>query len=171
MSLSLSSALWRATRHTQGHSRSISITDKLFKNSFPISSQCFIRPLSLTATRHRELKSKYADLKMPEESYFELVWSRAEQFKDRTAIVDGVTGRSLDYATAKAQSLAFGSELVRRGAAKDDVMAILLPNCVEYPLVFSGAAGAGVINTTLNPIYTPNEVRTKTRHVLVDFPS
>ena len=37
-------------------------------------------------------------------------------------------------------------------------MALLLPNCVEYPLVFAGAAGAGVILTTINPLYTSMEI-------------
>ena len=37
-------------------------------------------------------------------------------------------------------------------------LGIFLPNCIEYPLVFSGAARANVTTTTLNPAYTPREI-------------
>ncbi len=69
-----------------------------------------------------------------------------------------MTGRSLTFPESRSRSLALGSELVRRGALRGDVLAMLLPNCVEYPLVFSGANAAGVTLTTLNPIYTAAEV-------------
>ena len=33
-----------------------------------------------------------------------------------------------------------------------------MPNCVEYVLAFTGAAGVGMTTTTFNPAYTPAEV-------------
>ena len=33
-----------------------------------------------------------------------------------------------------------------------------MPNCVEYILAFTGAAGVGMTTTTFNPAYTPAEV-------------
>ncbi len=117
-----------------------------------------VRSISVSSRRHRVVKSKYADVEISDKSYFEFVWSGVHEFGDRTALVDGLTGRSLTYAESRARALSMGSELRRRGAEKGDVMAIFLPNCVEYPLIFSGANAAGVANTTLNPIYTPPEV-------------
>lgn len=38
---------------------------------------------------------------------------------------------------------------------KGDVIAVLLPNIPEYPIVILGAVRAGIICTTVNPIYTP----------------
>ena len=35
---------------------------------------------------------------------------------------------------------------------------MLLPNCVEYPIIFSGAASVNIPTTTMNPIYTPFEI-------------
>jgi acyl-CoA synthetase (AMP-forming)/AMP-acid ligase II len=44
------------------------------------------------------------------------------------------------------------------GAKKGDVMAMLLPNCIEYPMIFAAGPGIGVTITTLNPIYTAAEI-------------
>ena len=44
------------------------------------------------------------------------------------------------------------------GARKGDVMAILMPNNVEYPLAMCGASAVGVISTTINPTYTAGEI-------------
>ncbi len=129
---------------------SLSVTNVLFP-------RC-VRPLSVSPRRERVIRSKYADVRISDQSYFEFVWSRASEFGERPALVDAVTYRTLTYAESRAQSLSLASELSRRGAKRGDVMAILLPNCVEYPLVFSGANGAGLANTTLNPMYTPNEI-------------
>ena len=35
---------------------------------------------------------------------------------------------------------------------------VLLPNCVEYPVIICGALHAGVTVTTLNPGYTLSEI-------------
>ena len=42
-------------------------------------------------------------------------------------------------------------KLIRKGE-------IILPNCVEYPIVFAGAARSRVTTTTINPAYTPTEI-------------
>ena len=73
--------------------------------------------------------------------------------------VDGITGRSLTFSECRRQSGNFGANLQAAGAKKGDVIALFLPNCVEFPLLLAGAAAAGVAVTTLNPVYTPAEVR------------
>ena len=39
------------------------------------------------------------------------------------------------------------------------MVAALLPNMPEYPILFMGAAEAGLVLTTLNPLYTTGEIR------------
>lgn len=46
----------------------------------------------------------------------------------------------------------------RLGLKKDEVCALFLPTCTDYPFIFSGANLAGIIPTTINPIYLPTEV-------------
>ncbi len=72
--------------------------------------------------------------------------------------MDALTDRSVTYEECHTQCAAFAASLQEAGAQKDDVMAVFMPNLVEYPIVFIGASGAGVINTTLNPVYTAAEI-------------
>lgn len=39
-----------------------------------------------------------------------------------------------------------------------DTIAVCLPNCPEYPIILLSAIEAGMIATTLNPIYTAEEI-------------
>ena len=52
-----------------------------------------------------------------------------------------------------------GSGLLRSGAEPGEVVAALLPNIPEYPILFMAAAEAGLVLTTLNPVYTTGEIR------------
>ena len=44
------------------------------------------------------------------------------------------------------------------GAQKGQVLAMFLPNCMEFPIVFGGATNAGLPVTTMNPIYKSTEI-------------
>ena len=39
------------------------------------------------------------------------------------------------------------------------MVAALLPNMPEYPILFMAASEAGLVLTTLNPVYTTGEIR------------
>lgn len=48
--------------------------------------------------------------------------------------------------------------MVKRGFKKRDVLAIYLPNVPEYPIVFYGVGLIGGVATTVNPLYTAEEL-------------
>lgn len=52
----------------------------------------------------------------------------------------------------------FGSALVRMGFKRGEVMGLVLPNLPEFPIAMLGAAGIGMPVTTVNPIYTAEEI-------------
>lgn len=52
----------------------------------------------------------------------------------------------------------FGSSLVRMGFKRGEVLGLVLPNLPEFPIALLGAAGIGMPVTTVNPIYTPEEI-------------
>ena len=52
----------------------------------------------------------------------------------------------------------FGGAIKKVSENENDVIAMILPNCVEFPIIFSGAASVNVPTTTMNPIYTPFEI-------------
>lgn len=50
------------------------------------------------------------------------------------------------------------SALAKEGFKKGDVFAILLPNLPEYPIIYYGVISLGGIVTTMNPLYTDDEI-------------
>jgi len=52
----------------------------------------------------------------------------------------------------------FSSGLERLGAKKGDVLALILPNCIQYVVAYYAAVKLGVITTGVNPTYKPGEV-------------
>ena len=52
----------------------------------------------------------------------------------------------------------FGGAIKLFSENEKDVLAMILPNCVEFPIIFSGAASVNVPTTTMSPIYTPFEI-------------
>jgi len=110
-------------------------------------------------TESKIVSCDLSDVKIPELTFSEMCWSRVEQYKDNAALVDAISGRSYTYGEARSLAGSFGSGLLRLGGQPGDVVAIVLPNLPEYPVIFMGASEAGFVVTTLNPTYTAGEIR------------
>ena len=74
-----------------------------------------------------------------------------------------MTGRQYTYEMAHNMSKQFGSALIRMGAKKGDVLAMVVPNIPEFCIAYMGAAGVGVTLTTMNPTYKPGKSKIITR--------
>ncbi|HMH43819.1 MAG TPA: AMP-binding protein, partial [Pyrinomonadaceae bacterium] len=99
-------------------------------------------------------RAPYPDVTIPEVSITDFIFASTAAFKDKTALVDGPTGRSLTYAEFEDAVRRTAASLAARGFKKGDVFAIFSTNCVEYAIAFHAVAILGGINTTLNPLYT-----------------
>ena len=88
----------------------------------------------------------------------DVVLRAAETHAEKLALVDGVSGESLTYAELAASIRAYAGALAHRGLVKGDVVAVLSPNSIEFPVVFHGACMAGLIVTTINVLAPPEEV-------------
>ena len=86
------------------------------------------------------------------------VLGRAQEFGDRPAMVDGVTGKELSYAQLDAMSRRVAAGLAELGIRHGDVIALYSPNTILYPVVFYGATRAGATVTTVNALYTADEL-------------
>ncbi|MGH2736768.1 MAG: AMP-binding protein, partial [Actinomycetota bacterium] len=102
--------------------------------------------------------SPYGSVDVPEVSLTELILGQAAGYGERPALVDGPSGRTITYEQLVKGAGAVAAGLQARGFSKGDVFAIFLPNLPEYALVFQGVALAGGINTTINPLYTAEEL-------------
>ncbi|HYB40832.1 MAG TPA: AMP-binding protein [Candidatus Methylomirabilis sp.] len=103
-------------------------------------------------------RSALPDVVIPEVSYSAHVLKRAGEWAAQPVLVDGPSGRALTHGQVAGGARRVAASLARRGFAKGDVLAIYSPNLPEYALAFHGAAIAGGIVTTANPLYTAEEL-------------
>ena len=89
------------------------------------------------------------------------VLRHAARLGDKPALIDGPTGRTLSYRQLAEGVRRTAAGLAQRGFGKGQVFAIYCPNLPEYAVVFLGVAMAGGINTTVNPLYTADELATQ----------
>lgn len=66
-----------------------------------------------------------------------------------------LTGRKYTYAESRAIAHRFAASLCKAGFKHGDVIAVVLPNIPEFPLVLFGALEGGMVVTTVNPVFTP----------------
>jgi len=81
-----------------------------------------------------------------------------KKYKKRTAL--HLWGTDVSFEELDELSTAFASYLQNHlGLQKGERLAILLPNTIQFPVVFLGAQKAGVVCVPTNPQYTPRELR------------
>jgi len=89
-------------------------------------------------------------------SLVELFEKGIREFAERPAFSN--MGKTLTYAELDAQSRAFGAWLQAKGLAKGARVALMMPNCLQYPVAMFGTLRAGCTVVNVNPLYTPREV-------------
>lgn len=104
------------------------------------------------------VKSQAANVDPPIVSLPEYLLQHTESHGDRIALIDGPSGRSYTYRQFTAHVRSFAANLCARGFQKGDSFAIYSPNQPEYAIAFIGIALAGGIVTTVNPLYTAEEL-------------
>jgi long-chain acyl-CoA synthetase len=79
------------------------------------------------------------------------------QFSDKTAFIN--MGASITYQELAQQAEAFAAYLQQDlGLEKGDKFAIMVPNCLQYPVALFGALLAGLTVVNVNPLYTAREL-------------
>src|SRR5437899_7577587 len=102
--------------------------------------------------------SAHPDVVIPETTVTEYVLRHADRLRDKPAMIDGPSGRTLTYGQLTESIRRVATALHQRGFGKGDVFAIYSPNVVEYAVVFNAVASLGGITTTVNPLYTAGEL-------------
>ncbi len=103
-------------------------------------------------------ESPFPDVTIPDTSLPEFVLDGAAERGDEPAFVDADTGREVTFAELPAKVDALAAGLADRGFGKGDVFAIYAPNLPEYPVAFHGVTSVGGVVTTVNPLYTVEEL-------------
>jgi acyl-CoA synthetase (AMP-forming)/AMP-acid ligase II len=103
-------------------------------------------------------RSADPELAIPTSDVTSFVLEFAGTRAEKPALVDGPSGRTLTYGELALGIRALAAGLAEHGFAAGDVLAVYMPNVPEYAIAFHGAAAAGGRTTTVNPLYTANEL-------------
>ena len=102
-------------------------------------------------------RGPYPDVTIPEVSITDFIFPTTREFKDKLALIDGPTGRSLTYSQFEDAVRRTAASLMRKGFKKGDVFGVFSTNCPEYGVAFHAVAMLGGISTLVNPLYTAEE--------------
>jgi acyl-CoA synthetase (AMP-forming)/AMP-acid ligase II len=104
------------------------------------------------------ITSEFPPVEVLDVPIHDAVLGRAQEYGDRPAMVDGVTGQELSYAQLDHLTRRVAAGLAELGIRHGDVIALYSPNTILYPVVFYGATRAGATVTTVNALYTADEL-------------
>ena len=108
--------------------------------------------------------SPYPDIEIPSVALTDFVLEHADDYGDKPALIDGATGAAYTHAQAARAIRAAAGGLAARGIAKGDVVALYAPNAPDYAIAFHAVAALGAVCTTINPIYTVDELAFQLEH-------
>ena len=96
-------------------------------------------------------------------SIVDVLQTSLEKFRDRPAFAN--LGKVLTYSEVDRLSQQFAAYLLGElKLKKGDRVAIMMPNCLQYPIATFGILRAGLTVVNTNPMYTARELK----HQLVD---
>ncbi len=95
-------------------------------------------------------------IKYPVVSLQELLQKTAEKYPNKTAIDYGA--REISYVELDLLSNQFANALTNLGVAKDDRVALFLPNIPQFLIAYFGILKAGAVVTAISPLHREREV-------------
>ena len=78
------------------------------------------------------------------------------KFRDRPAYSN--MGKTINFGELEHFAAAFGAWVQSCGLARGARIALMMPNCLQYPVCVFGALRAGYVVVNVNPLYTPREL-------------
>ncbi|CAA7046965.1 unnamed protein product [Microthlaspi erraticum] len=94
----------------------------------------------------------------PNTSLVSFLFRNSSAYPSKPALVDSDTGDSLTFSELKSAVSRLAHGLLRLGIRKNDVVLIFAPNSYQFPLCFLAVTAIGGVFTTVNPLYTVNEL-------------
>jgi len=91
----------------------------------------------------------------------ELFERNTAKYRDRPAYTN--MGRTISFGELERLSRAFGAWLQGKGLAKGARVAVMMPNCLQYPVCVFGILRAGYVVVNVNPLYTARELEQQLR--------
>ncbi len=92
----------------------------------------------------------------------EVFLEHVDKYRQRVAYVS--IGTEMGYDLWEKRVFAFAAWLQSKGVKKGDRVALMMPNCLQYPICLFGTLLVGAVVVNVNPLYTAHELR----HLLKD---
>ncbi len=109
-------------------------------------------------------ESRFSDIEIPNVSIYEYLFgSLGADDLERTALIDPATGAETSYGALVAQVNAFAGAMSARGVELNTVIGLLCPNVPAFATVFHGALRLGAVVSTINSLYTAEEIAAQLR--------
>ncbi|GAB0092995.1 4-coumarate--CoA ligase [Sergentomyia squamirostris] len=102
--------------------------------------------------------SPFDSINIPQCTIDQYVWNNVHEWENKVAAVCGITDRQYTYAEMRDNCAALAVRLQKMGLRQGQTVGICLPNLPEFPIAALGALEAGCVVTSVNPIYTPDEI-------------
>jgi acyl-CoA synthetase (AMP-forming)/AMP-acid ligase II len=115
------------------------------------------------------IESPRPAIQVPAAHLTEFVLGRARERGERPALVDGPSGRTLSYAALAEAVERCAAGLVARGLEPGQTVGIFAPNLPEYVVAYHGVALAGGASTTVNGLFTVEELVLQLRDARARF--
>ncbi|BDZ40638.1 AMP-binding protein [Microbacterium suwonense] len=116
------------------------------------------------------LRSDYPDVEIPQIPIFDYLFGDLDDaMLDRVAIVDGTSGAETSYRQLIGQIELFAGALAARGVGVGTKVGLLCPNVPAFATVFHGILRAGATATTINSLYTADEIANQLEDAEADW--
>ncbi|KAK4427154.1 4-coumarate--CoA ligase-like 7 [Sesamum alatum] len=96
--------------------------------------------------------------KDPKFSMIPFLFRNLSSISHLPVLVDADAGLTTTFSVLKTQVLNFSKALLDLNVSKNDVVLIISPNSVLFPVAFFAVVAVGAIATTANPLYTAAEI-------------
>ena len=105
------------------------------------------------------IESTIPDVSIPDVSVYDFLFGDlSEGDLDRIAVVDGMSGAETSYGQLRGQIDAIAGALAARGIGTESIVALHAPNTPAFVAAFHGILRAGATVTTVNAVYTEDEI-------------
>jgi acyl-CoA synthetase (AMP-forming)/AMP-acid ligase II len=105
------------------------------------------------------MQSRYPSTHIPEVSLVQFFREAVAGFGERTALIDGPSGRSYTYRQLIELLASVANALIARGLKPGERVAFITPNLPEVALAYHGVLAAGGVAMMLNPLSTADELK------------
>ncbi|HEX4059077.1 MAG TPA: AMP-binding protein [Galbitalea sp.] len=104
-------------------------------------------------------RSTFADIEIPNQNVYDYLFgSLSKEDLAAPALVDGTNGATTSFGEMVGQINAVAGALAARGVNTETTVGLLCPNAPAFAIMFHALLRLGAIVTTINSLYTPDEI-------------